>query len=229
MKKISPVLFLLVILTVFAVAGAGTSYYFYLQYQKTDRLLKNPTEAAKEEVRALITRVGKLMVLPKEDPQIATILDKEKVKDQAFFANSQNGDKVLIFSQARKAILYRPSSNIVIEVAPLIIGENQGTPSASQQTVQTISIALRNGTTTVGATRKLEEDLISKVNNINVVERENAKNSNFEKTIVVDVNGTKKDMATQLAQVIGATVGELPSGESKPQADFLIIIGSDRE
>jgi len=70
--------------------------------------------------------VGKLMELPHETPTIATVTDVNKLEDQPFFAKAQNGDKVLIFSAAQRAIIYRPSTNKVIDITPI-----QTAPSAS--------------------------------------------------------------------------------------------------
>jgi hypothetical protein len=76
--------------------------YFYLQYQK---IKKNPNIVAKQETDQLVEQVSKLIDLPKDEtPTVATILDKEKLKDQPFFANAQNGDKILIYTKAKKAI-----------------------------------------------------------------------------------------------------------------------------
>jgi hypothetical protein len=71
--------------------------------------------------QATIEELGKLMLLPDESPSIATVLDKTKLADQPFFANAENDDKLILFTQAGKAILYRPSSKRVIEVMPLVL------------------------------------------------------------------------------------------------------------
>jgi len=196
------------------------SYYFYNQYQKAQMLLKNPTEAAKEEVNALVARVGQLLELPQgEEPTVATVSDKEKLKDQAFFAKAENGDKVLIYTNAKKAILYRPSVNKVIDVAPV----NIGSPSTSQ--AQLLRVALYNGTTTTGLTKSVETDLKGKLPNIDVVLKENAKKNDYTKTLVIDLSGNKKEEAIQLANVLGGQVQDLPKDETKPDADILVIIG----
>lgn len=59
-----------------------------------------------------------------EEPTIATITDREKLKDQAFFARAENGDKVLIYAQAKKAFLYSVKTGKVLEIAPVNIGQN---------------------------------------------------------------------------------------------------------
>jgi uncharacterized protein YneF (UPF0154 family) len=87
----------------------------------------NPVQGSQEEVKAIVAEVGKLIDLPaNETPTIATITDITKLANQPFFQNAKNGDKVLIYNNAKKAIIYDPSSKKVIDVAPI----NVGTPSA---------------------------------------------------------------------------------------------------
>lgn len=80
----------------------------------------SPKPTAQDEVNTLLGQIGTLIVLPADEmPIIATVNDPEQLKGQAFFANAKKGDKVLIYNKARKAILYSPTLNRVIDVAPL--------------------------------------------------------------------------------------------------------------
>lgn len=82
--------------------------------------LSSGTQQAQAEVSALVAKVGKLITLPADEtPTVATVTDASKIKDQPFFRNSENGDKVLIYQKASKAILYRESENRIIEVGSL--------------------------------------------------------------------------------------------------------------
>lgn len=206
------------------VLAAAPSYYFFTKYQKSQMLLKNPTEAAKQEIQALVTRVGKLIELPAQEPTVATISDKEKLKDQAFFAKAENGDKVLIYTQDRKAILYRPSTNKIIEVSVVNLGE-AALASPSAQVSSTVKVAIYNGTNTVGLTAKIESQLKAKISNLEVVSKENAKKRDYTKTVVVVLTPGASLEAQQIAQLLGATVGTLPEGEARPNADIAVIIG----
>jgi len=108
------------------------SYYYYSQYKKTQALLTNPSATANAEAKQLVNEVGKLMVLPTvEQPTVATVSDITKLADQPFFANAKNGDKVLIYTQSKKAILYRESINKIIEVAPVNLGAGTSAPTAA--------------------------------------------------------------------------------------------------
>jgi hypothetical protein len=98
---------------VLIIAGApGT--YFFLQYNKTQQLLNNPTAASKEEIKGLLEKISKLMVLPNdENPTVATVSDKSKLSGQAFFAKAENGDKVIIYASSVDRIIDVTSVNVV--------------------------------------------------------------------------------------------------------------------
>jgi len=122
--------------------------FYFLQYQKTQKLLKNPTQTTQTEAESLINKVGQIIELPKDEPPtIATVSDINKLKDQAFFARAQNGFKVLIYSKAKKAILYDPTAHKIIEVATL----NMNQPDVAQTTPMPISPSISPPTTTITA------------------------------------------------------------------------------
>ena len=76
------------------------------------------TNSADDSVQ-VVERVAKLMLLPDETPTIAVVSDLSKLQGQLFFANAKEGDVVLMYPKARKAILYSPTLNKIIEVAPI--------------------------------------------------------------------------------------------------------------
>lgn len=100
--------------------------------KELEAIKSNSNEKDKKEAMAIVEQVGKLVILPEgEEPTVATVTDPTKLADQPFFANSQAGDKVLIYTTAQRAILYRPSSNKVIEIAPLNLGGDGGVAGTS--------------------------------------------------------------------------------------------------
>ncbi len=99
---------------------ALTSIYFYR------KSTFDPNAASQAEVTSLVKKVGKLIVLPiDETPTVATVSDPAALKDQAFFAEAKKGDKVLIYSNAKKAVLYDPVANKVITIAPLNVSSKK--------------------------------------------------------------------------------------------------------
>jgi hypothetical protein len=248
----------LIILIAFAVLliGVVPGYFFYSHYEKTQKQLENPTDAAKEEVAKTVEAVGKLILLPSdEEPTLATVSDKTKVQDQALIqANVRNGDKILIYSQAKKAYLYRPSLNKLVAIAPVNIGEQaptlapvniaptgKTTPTPSTKPTgkltptskitptptsafKAVNIALYNGTRTAGLAARTQTALKTTAPFATVVATGNAANT-YTDTLVIDFTGKYSKEAAELVKQVGGATGVLPKGEIKPTADILIILG----
>ncbi len=199
------------------VGSLVTAGYFYREYK---RVKENPDLVSKEEVRSITSSIGRFMELPQgEEPTLATVTDIEKLKDQEFFKSAVNGDKVLIYTQARKAILYRPSTEKIIEFAPLVIG------TQNQEQAELVTIAIYNGTKTVGRASEYEEKLVQ-IGGLSVIDKINAAKNDYTKTFVIDVSGKNQDTAQKISQTLeGEILDQVPDGETKPQADILIIVG----
>jgi len=96
----------------------GTGYL----YSKYAALRKNPNAEAQAATASLTAKVSKHLDLPKgETPTIATVEDKSKLKKEAFFSSAENGDKLLIYANAKKAIIYRPAGDRIINVGPIAV------------------------------------------------------------------------------------------------------------
>jgi hypothetical protein len=116
-------------MTVLFVGASASALYAFTMYQNTQKqlnTLKTAKDASSQETQKTIEAVSRHMVLPKdENPTIATVTDSKKLSTQSFFSNASNGDKVLIYAKSRKAILYSPKQNKVVEVAPINIGASK--------------------------------------------------------------------------------------------------------
>ncbi len=104
LKKLLPLVLIVAVLAVGAYAA--------MQY------LRQPSPLS-GDVREVVARVSRLMVLPDEAPTVALVSDLEKLKGQAFFARAQAGDVVLMYPKAQKAILYSTTLDKILEVAPI--------------------------------------------------------------------------------------------------------------
>lgn len=218
----------LVVLVLLVIAGlTATTAYFYYEYKQ---IKDNPDLIAQEEVKTVTDKIRKYMELPSdEEPTIATITDQEKLKDQEFFKNAQNGDKVLIYAKAAKAILFRPSTSRVIEFAPLIIDASQGGVETDQQTSQAepVKIAILNGTTVSGLTNEYE-GVLSQFSNLVITNKANAAKTDYTENLVVALNEDAVTAATAISEKIaGKVVDTLPEGEAKPEADVVVIVGKE--
>jgi len=123
MKNISKKKLVLSLVYIIIVVGAlGFGAAQYINYRE---LKNNPDKVAAQESSRITEKVSKLYKLPSETPTIATVQDKEKLKDQPFFKDANNGDTILIYQGARLAIIYRESENRLINVGPIAITDTK--------------------------------------------------------------------------------------------------------
>jgi hypothetical protein len=115
MSKLKSFKGVILVLIVLALAYGAYSWY------ESSKKPVDAQSASVAEAEQLVTELSQFMELPKETPGLATIVDQEKLANEPFFANAQNGDKLLVFLQAHKVILYRPSEHKVIESTTLYI------------------------------------------------------------------------------------------------------------
>ncbi len=188
---------------------------------------EDPAIKAKEDVKDLVKKLSALVVLPEgEEPVVATVTDKDKLKDQPIFANAENGDKLIIYSVAKKAYLYDEKNNKVKDIIPVNLGDQAGQVAGAQ--TENLKLALVNGTETPGIGTTMENKLKElKVAGVTVSIKSLAKKKDYQKTLVIDVNGKYKNQATQLAKTLSAELGGLPEGEDKPNSDLMVLIGAD--
>lgn len=179
----------------------------------------NPNDVLAQADKQLVEAVGKLMILPADEaPTIATVTDLEKLKGQPFFANAAVGDKVLIYTKAQKAILYRPSEDKIIELAPLNIG------SGSAGTANKLSVEIRNGSGVSGAGSQMKAKLATD-SEFSVAKVTNAKIT-YPKTLLYLANSAKSALAGVLQNLTSAQmVGALPAGEPASSAEAVLILG----
>jgi hypothetical protein len=235
-------------ITLTAIIIVGTSLNLFLHYQNNQVLKKNPVLASEMEQETIVSKVGKLMELPNvEQPTIATVSDITKLKGQSFFQNAKNGDIVLIYPKADEAILYDPTVNKILKTGSININSQTATPvngtvvpvkgtvaGASTQAIsvtptigQQVTVALYNGTTIDGLTRKVQTELTQSMPNVTVVQNTNASKHDYKQTIVVDLSGTNLAAAEHLASLLNGTVGNFPSTETVPvNSEIVVILGS---
>ncbi len=198
-----------IIALVVALASIGFATYQYNETQKL-KTTEGAKQVADDEAKALKAKVAKLMQLPSEKPTVATIKDITKLKDQPFFNGAKNGDKVLIFTEARKAVIYREDENIVINSGPIAV------TSDNAETKGVTVLASTNGTSGDTATK------VAKISGVTVGEGKAKKN--YTKTQVLDVSGNSADKAKEVAAAVGGEViTTLPSGETAPAGASIVV------
>lgn len=115
-KKIKNKYFVPVALAIFSILIVVILFLSFILINATN----NPDQIAQNEIKKVVNTVGKLIVLPKDElPTIATVTDLEALRGQSFFVNAKVGDKILVYTKSKKAILYNPTLNKIIEIASL--------------------------------------------------------------------------------------------------------------
>ena len=109
---------------------------------------------AEKRAKSVVEDVAKLIKLPEgEIPSVATITDLSQLPNQEFYRFAKVGDKMLIFSQAHKIILYRPSEHIIIDVAPVEFATENISPTPIVVDVAAASVSAEESTASPSAKR----------------------------------------------------------------------------
>lgn len=134
-KKRSLVFYIFVLATYAIVA-----YVFWSLGHKTAgvRNLELATELQAKEAQSVLKKVALLMVLPKdENPKVVIINNAAEIaKQQPFFEGTVNGDIFIGFLEAKKAIIYRPSKNLILNFGPIYGDTEQGGQATSNEASQ---------------------------------------------------------------------------------------------
>lgn len=111
---------------------ALTAAFFFKQYQD---IKKSPDVAAKVTSERVIEKVSQIYFLPSgETPTVAQIEDKTKLAEQDFFKSAENGDYLLVYTNAKMALIYRENDNKLVNVGPVTTDQNQVEDVAGEQT-----------------------------------------------------------------------------------------------
>ncbi|MEI7891198.1 MAG: LytR C-terminal domain-containing protein [bacterium] len=210
-KMIFGVVFAVIIFGLIGIAG-----YFYFQYKKAIA-----GDIAKDEIAGYVLKIGKFMILPEgEQPTMATVADKEKLSSQAFFAKAENGDKVLFFSKSQKAILYRPSKNMIIEATAMTGGLPTGT------TPQSATVSEKQAPAEQPRVAVQPEKTQEQQSTQETAKSEPTQESKQSASVVVN-NGTStkglaKTMAEKISKIEGITIASM--GNAKGNFSKSIIV-----
>lgn len=137
----------LLIIIIIAVLG-------YSIFKKFNIVSSTPKgQLSDKEIQVLFTKVSKLINVPDETPVIATIIKADQlIVEQKFYVGSKDGDYLMVFPKAQKAIIYRENEDRLINVGPIIV--DQLTTNKEPVVVETKSTA----TTTVDKSKDKDEE-----------------------------------------------------------------------
>lgn len=146
---------LLLVLFLAAVGLAGWSYYNWQGAQKKIKALSSvegQQEILKKDKEDLVARVKKHILLPEgEEPQIYNITDIDSLsKQQPFYIGAHNGDRILIYQNAKQGFVYDPNRDIVVKVGPVYIDNSKqtGTETDKTSSSQNFNLSSPSGSST---------------------------------------------------------------------------------
>ena len=217
---------ILIIVTIVIVA---TLIYFGWSWwnlkKQVDTLLRPEgiEELQKKQTEELLEKMNKHIVLPDdEEPIIATVTDAEALKKESdFYALAKNDDVVVIYIRAKKAFLFDPFANRVLNVGPVITDENT---EETQVDEDAVSVEVRNGTELDGRGEEVAQQISNLDGNFEVLPATNA-DKKYTETVIVN-NGANPELLAKIETELGTiALTIVPEGERSSSAKILVLIG----
>lgn len=99
-----------------------------------EEIRKSTQRGGEEVAKEVLSKVRSHMVVAEEpQPTVATIVDIDRLKSASeFYAVAENGDHLIITE--KRAILYDPDRDIILDVVPVRINKQSPSPSSSPNT-----------------------------------------------------------------------------------------------
>jgi len=242
---------LIILVGVGLIASFGFLVYRHYTLQKEFTGTGSDTTQASlgidtDEAKRVIDKVRALVVVPAdEEPTVARIADISRLSGQQFFTQAKNGDHVLVFQNAKRAILFRESENRVVEFTtvtfagtptpePEVAGAEAPQPSATPSVnpiVTSVSarytVFLLNGLGDQGNLMGFRQRLEQVAPDLRVVGEAQAKRT-YKTSVIVDIAKDKEADAADYGGRLNVGLSTYPEGEDIYSADFLIVVGLDR-
>jgi hypothetical protein len=109
-----------IISVILAVVVVACAVALGMMWNKLNEVQAKVPVDSEVEMKALVSEIGRFLTLPNDEtPTLVTLKDEEllSVKSEPFFANALPGDKLLIYQNNNKAVIWRPASKKVIEAS----------------------------------------------------------------------------------------------------------------
>lgn len=203
---------ILLVLNIVVIVGLGVStVLFYIKYQDAkEAALTGDQKLAKYE-----KEINKTYTLPTDEKaQLYDVNNADQLKkDEAnkdFFKDIQNGDVLLIYTNNKLGIIYRPATKKIIKTGPLAFKQQLTAAIVGAKTDREAVIAVLKRAFANDITSATEVDAKTPIT--------------AGTTIVVDLTGNNKDLAAKLASELKGKVDNVPEGQDRPADTFGIAI-----
>ena len=179
------------------------------------------TQSKREKINKdpVLSQIGKMMVLPSENPQITTIehVEQAHARDAQFFKDAKTGDKLIVYQYL--LILFDSKANKIINV--------QTYPAPPPTPSMPLRISLRYNGNEEGRANTLKKQLETRSAMYQVVEVVKSK-ATYTGDVMYLVNPSRRQDITVFAQAIGDSpiLEKLELGETPTDADFIVAFQS---
>jgi hypothetical protein len=176
---------------------------------------------SKSDLKSVESRVGKLMLLPKdEQPTLATVENKNSIKDKFLASHSKNGDRVLIYTKNQMVVIYRPSINKIAAVGTV-------TQDPAFNEAQNATMTIMDGANDADKTQTIINKIKTAYPSIKITNGGKAPRD-FPYTIIIDNSNQKDDLVFSLVNIISGKKGVVPLGLDKANTDLMVVVGADK-
>ena len=165
----------------------------------------------------LLIKVSRHIELPSDTPVIAEVADTEKLQT-SLKKVAQKGDYILLYDKKQKVIVYRPSTDKIIDVQPILYGKQ---PNASIE----YTVAVYNGSGSDEKLRKFIRSLYVQYPNLQLVAKDTAPRA-FPTTIVFTKENSSQ-ITQEIADSLSIKSGITPNGIDASVANLVFIVGED--
>ncbi len=91
-----------------------------------------------KENKDMLAEIGERMLLPQEEPVIYNIEDPALLaSQQPFFTGSVEGDRLILFPQTAKAVIWSPERKVIVNVGPITFDNTVANEGVEQQPAPT--------------------------------------------------------------------------------------------
>lgn len=173
------------------------------------------------DIASVKAAVSKLMILPdNEEPTLASVQDKSKLTDEFLRSKTENGDKVLVYTNNHLVIVYRPSIQKIAAVG--VANVDPAYPESKGAT-----IVVLDGSNNPVKTRQIIDNIKKEYPDSKVTDGGKTNKQDFQTTIIIDNTNQKDYLVEALVVKLPGKRGVVPLSEAKTESDIEVIVGVD--
>ena len=173
------------------------------------------------DIASVKAAVSKLMILPNnEEPTLASVQDKSKLTDEFLRSKTENGDKVLVYTDSHLVIVYRPSIQKIAAVG--VANVDPAYPESKGTT-----IIVKDGSNNPAKTKQILDTIRSEYPDSKVTDGGKTNKQDFQDTIVIDNSNNKDYLVEALTVKLPGKRGIVPLSEPRTDSDIEVIVGVD--